>query len=264
MGLSIALFLPLVSYFIVKLSGEDAVPMPPRYFADSVSATIKDGKTRYDTVWHRIPDFSFTNQLGQTITPNEFKGKVLVVNTFFTRCPNICPGLTRNVRKLQQSFENPKRKKYGDSAIVYFVSLSVDPMRDSVMALKRWADRFHVNGDNWSLLTGPKDKIYDLLLNDFKLAVQGGDGVDSNFIHSEKVMLLDRDRVIRGFYNGLDSVAMGNLASDIGRLYLERDRNKPSVFRQYIPLLPILAAVPFIVLIGLWFINRSRKYDMPA
>jgi protein SCO1/2 len=246
------------------VSGEDAVPMPPRYFADSVITSVKNGKTRYDTVWHQIPGFAFSNQLGETITTDAFKGKILVVNTFFTRCPNICPGLTRNVRKLQQSFENPKRKKYGDSAIVYFLSFSVDPARDSVQALKRWADRFHVNSDNWSLLTGSKDQVYDLLLNEFKMAVQGGDGVDSNFIHSEKVMLLDRDRVIRGFYNGLDSVAMGKLATDIGRLYLERDRNKPSLFRQYIPLLPVLATVPLIVLVGLWFINRSRKYDMPA
>ncbi|HMP93462.1 MAG TPA: SCO family protein, partial [Phnomibacter sp.] len=146
-GLLIALFLPIGSYFIVKSLGKDAVDMPRKFFADSVVTSIKDGKTTYDTLWHRIPHFAFTNHLGQTITPDSLEGRIWIVNTFFTRCPNICPGLTRNIRKLQQSFENPKRKKFGDTSIVYFLSLSVDPERDSVAALKKWADRFFVNAD---------------------------------------------------------------------------------------------------------------------
>lgn len=258
-GLSVALFLPIFSYMLVKGYGEDAVQMPRRYFSDSVVTNVKNGKTTTDTVWHKIPDFTFTNQLGQAFTPNDIRGKIWVVNTFFTHCPNICPGLTRNIKKLQTSFENPKRKKYGDTALVYFVGLTVDPERDSVEALKKWADRFHVNSDNWSMLTGPKKQIYDLLLHDFRLSAFDGEGIDSNFIHTDKVMLVDRDRVVRGFYNGLDSVEMGNLAEDIGRLYLERDRKTPSIFKEYIPLLPWLAAVPIIVFLGMFLLNRNRK-----
>jgi protein SCO1/2 len=200
--------------------GEDAVVMPPRYFADSVIEKNKDGRTSFDTVWHKIPEFAFTDQLGRRITPAVADGKIWVVNTFFTRCPNICPALTRNVRKLQASFENPKRKKFGDTTLVYFMSFSVDPARDSIEALKRWATRFFVNSDNWSLLTGPKKDIYGLLFDDFKLSARDGEGIDTNFIHTEKVMLVDRDRVVRGFYNGLDSIEMGQLAEDIGKLYL--------------------------------------------
>jgi protein SCO1/2 len=260
-GLLIALFLPIGSYYLVKFLGEDAVDMPRKFFADSVVQEVKDGKTTYDTVWHRIPNFTFNNQLGQTVSLSDLEGKIVVVNTFFTRCPNICPGLTRNIRKLQASFENPKRKKYGDTSIVYFLSVSIDPDRDSIMALKKWADRFFVNSDNWSLLTGPKKSIYDLMLNDFKLATQDGESVDSNFIHSEKVMLLDRTRIVRGYYNGLDSVEMGRLAEDIGKLYLERDRNKPSIFREYIPLLPVLATVPLMIMIGMFFLNSGRREE---
>jgi protein SCO1/2 len=258
-GLSVALFLPLISYYIVKFVGQDAVDMPHRYFADSVLENTKDGKTTFDTAWHTIPEFKLTDQLGRTISPSAVDGKILVVNTFFTRCPNICPALTRNVRKLQQSFENPKRKKFGDTTVVYFMSMSVDPERDSIEALKKWANRFFVNSDNWSLLTGSKKEIYDLLLHDFKLSAQSGEGVDSNFIHTEKVMLVDRDRVVRGFYNGLDSVEMGHLAEDIGKLYLERDRKSPSLFKEYIPLIPVLISVPIIVFIGMWFLNRKRE-----
>ena len=258
-GLSLALFLPLVCYYIVKFAGEDVVHMPRHYFADSVMEKTKDGITSLDTVWHTIPGFSLTDQLGRTITPASADGKIWVINTFFTRCPNICPALTRNIKKLQLSFENPKRKKFGDTSVVYFMSLSVDPGRDSIEALKKWATRFNVNSDNWSLLTGSKKEIYDLLLNDFRLSARDGEGIDTNFIHTEKVMLVDRDRVVRGFYNGLDSIEMGKLAEDIGKLYLERDRKSPSIFKEYIPLIPILIAVPFIVFIGMWFLNRGSS-----
>lgn len=262
MGLSVALFLPMICYYIVKFVGEDAVDMPPHYFADSVITVEKDGKTTYDTVWHSIPHFQLTDQLGKTITPDNVSGKIWVVNTFFTRCPNICPALTRNVRKLQASFENPKRKKFGDTSVVYFLSLSVDPTRDSVQNLKRWADRFEVNSDNWHLLTGPKKEIYDLLLHDFKLSAQDGEGIDSNFIHTEKVMLVDRERIVRGFYNGLDSSDMGRLAEDIGKLFLEKDKKSPSVFREYIPLIPVLISVPIIIFLGMWVIKRRTKTEM--
>jgi len=266
MGLALALFLPLISYTIVKFAGEDAVEMPRRYYPDEVVENVKDGKTTYDTLWHRIPEFTFYNQLGQKISLSDLDGKILVINTFFTRCPNICPGLTRNIRKLQASFENPnpKKKTWGDTSIVYFLSLSVDPERDSIAALKRWADRFHVNSDNWSLLTGEKKVIYDLLLHEFRLSALDGEGIDSNFIHTEKVTLVDRDRVIRGYYNGLDSVSLNSLAEDVGRLYLERDRNKPSIFHQYKPLIPVLIAVLVIVAIGVWWLNRNRKQDLPG
>lgn len=259
LGLCIALLLPIGSYMLVKGFGETAANMPRRFFADSVTTRLEDGKVKSDTIWHSLPDFQLTNHLGETISLQTMEGKILVVNSFFTRCPNICPGLTRNMRRLQQSFENPKRKKFGDTSIVYFLSLSVDPARDSVQALKRWADRFYVNSDNWSLATGDRSTIYNLLLNDLRLASQHGEGVDSNFIHSERVMLLDKKRVVRGYYNGLDSTDMGRLAEDIGKLHLEKDKTRPSVFRAFIPILPLIAFVPLIVFVGMYLLKKRSK-----
>jgi len=258
-GLSITLIVPVICYFIMKNIGEDAVHMPRRYFEDSVITMEKDGKITTDTQWHRVRNFTLTDQIGNPFHFDSLKGKIIVANAFFTRCPNICPALTRNIRKLQKSYDQPKNKKFTDTSSVNFVSLSVDPERDSVNDLKRFADRFDVNSDNWSMLTGSKKEIYDLMLHEFRIPAADGGTVDSNFIHSEKIILLDKYHVVRGYYNGLDSVSLSQLAEDIGKLTLERDRNKPSIFKEYLPILPLLIAVPVIVFVGMFFLNRSRK-----
>jgi len=260
-GLSIALVLPVICYFVMKTLSDRNVTMPRRYYYDNVINSEKDGKMRTDTQWHRIRNFTLTDQLGHPFSLDQLKGKIVVVNTFFTRCPNICPGLTRNIRKLQKSYEERNNKKVTDTSVVNFLSLSVDPERDSVAALKRFADRFAVNSDNWAMLTGAKTEIYDLMLHELKIPAQDGESVDTNFIHSERIVLLDKNHIVRGYYNGLDSVAMSSLANDIGKLTLERDRSKPSIFRQYIPILPLLALAPIIVLVGLWFIRRRSKFE---
>jgi protein SCO1 len=261
-GLLITLIIPVICYTLVKTLGEDAVNMPRRYFDDSVITTTKNGKITTDTVWHRVRNFTLTNQFGKPFDFKSMQGKIVVVNSFFTRCPNICPGLTRNIRKLQKSYEDKKNKKYNDTSVVNFISLSVDPERDSVMALKKFADRFAVNSDNWDMLTGPKKEIYDLMLKEFRIPASDGGIIDTNFIHSEKIILLDKYQIVRGYYNGLDSVAMSQLADDIGKLTLEKDRNKPSLFKQYLPILWLLILVPLIVAIGMFIIKRNSRIEL--
>jgi len=258
-GLVIACIIPVICYFIMKDIGEGAVNMPHRYFPDTVITAEKNGKIISDTQWHRVRNFTLTDQFGEPFVFDSIKGKIIVVNSFFTRCPNICPALTRNIRKLQKSYEEPKNKKYDDTSKVTFLSLSIDPERDSVNNLKKFADRFGVNSDNWSMLTGSKKEIYDLMLHEFRLPTEDGGTADSNFIHSEKIILLDKYHVVRGYYNGLDSIALSKLADDIGKLTLEKDKNTPSFFRQYIAIIPILIIIPIIVLLGMFFLNRSRK-----
>ena len=258
-GVTIALIFPIVCYFIVKNLGEGAVNMPHQYYDDSVITIEKNGKITTDTIWHKVRNFTLTDQLGRPFIFDSLKGKIVVVNSFFTRCPNICPGLTRNIRKLQKSYDEPKNKKFTDTSSVSFVSLSIDPERDSVNDLKKFADRFAVNSDNWSMLTGSKKEIYDLMLHEFRIPASDGGVIDSNFIHSEKIILLDKEHIVRGYYNGLDSVSLSNLADDIGKLTLEKNKNKPSIFKEYLPILPLLILVPIIVFVGIWFLNRSRK-----
>lgn len=202
--------------------------MPPRYFADSVINKVVNGKSITDTVWHRVVNIRLTNQLGQQVSLDDLKGKIIIADFFFTRCPSICPVLTSNMKELQDALKMKDRRKMIDSDFVQFLSFSVDPERDSVSVLKKYADKYRVNHDSWWLLTGSKKDIYDFALNELKLGLQDGGTVDSNFIHTGKFILLDKERVVRGYYDGLDTTSLSKLAEDLTLLMLEKDRKKKS------------------------------------
>jgi protein SCO1/2 len=226
LALCIAALLPVASYLIVKKVSENAVIMPKRFFADSVTNKIIDGKNVSDSVWHRVSNIRLVNQLGDSVALEDVGGKIIIADFFFTRCPSICPYLTRNMKGLQNAMRMKDFGKKFDSSFVQFISFSVDPERDSVEALKKYADKYGVNHDTWWFLTGPKKTIYDFALNELKLGLQDGAGIDSNFIHTSKFVLLDKERIVRGYYNGLDSADLSKLAEDLTILMLEKDRKK--------------------------------------
>lgn len=226
LGLLLAVGIPVTAYLIVKYASEDTINMPRRYFYDTVSEKTVKGKLVKDTVWHKVENFTFTNQLGQLVSADSLKGKIVVVDYFFTRCPNPCPTLTRNMKKMQDAFLKT-------DSLVHFISFSVDPARDTVEALKRYADKFKVRHSNWWFLTGDKKAIYDLAYNEFKAATIDGGEIDTAFLHTSKFYLLDKDRVIRGWYNGTDTLEMARMARDIGLLFLEKDKKKKrNLFRK--------------------------------
>jgi protein SCO1/2 len=218
LALLLAALLPAVSYVMVKYYSQRAVQMPARYFYDSVSTIEKKGKETFDTVWHHAKDMQFTNQLGKNVLLSELKGRILVVDFFFTRCPTICPGMARAMKKLQSSFTK-------NDSIVQFISISVDPVHDSVIQLKKFADHYNVNPDSWWLLTGDKKDIYDFAIKELKANIADVN-VDTAFVHTENFFLLDKERIVRGWYNGFDSVQQAKLARDIPLLMLEKDRKK--------------------------------------
>ena len=182
--------LPVVSYLLVKNASDDAVIMPPRYFADSVINKVVDGKTVSDTVWHRVQNISLTNQLGDVVSLDDIEGSIIIADFFFTRCPSICPTLTKNMKELQNAMKMKNYRRKIDSSYVRFISFTVDPERDSADVLKRYADKFGVNHDTWWFLTGDRKKIYDFAFNELKIGLQDGEGIDSNFIHTEKFVLI--------------------------------------------------------------------------
>lgn len=249
--LLLVVLVPLTGYFIVKHYSKNAVQMPRHYFYDDVTTTERRGETVPDTIWHQVKNIDFTNQLGKQVSLDAAKGKVLVVNFFFTRCPSICPGLTRNMKKLQESFaKNPD--------IVQFISFSVDPKHDSVPKLRKYADKYGVNHDNWWMVTGDKKEIYDFAFQEIKANIADVN-VDTAFVHTENFFLLDSNRVVRGWYNGFDTVKLAQLASDIPTLMLEKNRKSPSILRNFIPVLPLIFGGIAVVILVTTFLSKNRK-----
>ncbi len=218
LALMIAILLPFSGYLLVSYYSNRDIQMPRRYFYDSVKVVEKNGKTTFDTAWHSVSNMHFTNQLGQDVSFDDLKGKVVVLNFFFTRCPTICPQLATAMKKLQNSFPH-------SDTIVQFVSVTVDPKHDSVQQLRNWAEKFNVNPDSWWLLTGNRDSIYQMALKEIKASIADVN-VDTAFVHTENFFLLDKHRVVRGWYNGLDSVAQSRLVRDIPLLMLEKNQKR--------------------------------------
>lgn len=259
LALCIAILLPVVSYFIVKSASRDAIKMPPRYYAENTFDTVINGKLVSDTVWYQLANDTFTNQLGKRVVLDSLRGKVIIADFFFTRCPSICPTLTRNMRTLQESLKVKDLTKQIDSNLVQFLSFSVDPVRDSVPVLKKYADKYGVNHDIWYMLTGPKEKMYNYMLHEIKLPAQDGGQVDSLFIHTEKFVLIDKKGVIRGYYNGLDSASLSKLAEDLTLLMLEKDRKEKSpVLAELLSLWPIYLMVIAAVAVFSWILRKPR------
>lgn len=255
----LALLLPLIAYFIVKRKSERAVLMPRHYYSDTVQELVKKGKKQYDTVWHKVKDFSLTNQEGTTINWDSLKGKIVIADLFFTRCPTICPGMTRNMKRLAESIHNGKRVGDKTNKLVHFLSFSIDPERDSVPRLKGWADRFQVNPEQWWLLTGSKQVIYDLAINEMKVGLEDGMGVDTSFIHSDKFILIDSNRHVRGYYDGLDSASLAKLSADLVMLTMEKDPQKKSFFAGKLQLIAVVFLLAILGVGLLLFFLRKKQ-----
>jgi len=218
--------LPIASYLFVSNLSKDAIKMPRRYFYDTVVVKMEKGKKINDTVWHKVRPFKLKNQFGKEVGLEDWGGKIIIADFFFTSCPSICPKLTRNMKKLQTAFKKT-------DSLVRFVSFTVDPVRDTVQALKAYGDKFGIDHDTWFMLTGDRNELYDIALNEFKASIASNGNIDTGFIHTDRFFLLDRDRVVRGWYSGLDSLNLDKLIKDVVLLNMERDKKKKrNLFRK--------------------------------
>lgn len=160
---------------------------------------------------HRIAAFSLTDQNNKKSELQDWRGKIVVAHFFFTRCPNICPKMIYNLKRVQA---------YADADNLLIASFTVDPERDSPSALQAYAQKFDLKG-NWRLLTGNKEQLYRLARKSFLITATDGDGGPNDFIHSENLVLIDKAQKIRGFYNGTNEDAVNQLAKDIAKLAQE-------------------------------------------
>ena len=263
MGLAVAVLLPVFCYLVLKYASDQAVDMPRKYLLDTVVTRINNGKTITDSIWHTTANIRLQNQLGDTVSLYDKQGKIIVADFFFTHCAGICPKLTANMSKLQQSFirGGDTRKKI-DTSIVQFISFTVDPERDSVPVIKNYADRFGVNPDNWWLLTGSKDSIYKFAFEELKVDKFSEEPITPDFVHTSRFVLIDKKYQVRGYYNGMDSVSLAKLARDIGVLMLEKDtKEKCTVFREIIDLSWLWLIVVSLIIFFVVYMRGRRKIN---
>ena len=221
----VAVLLPLSFYLITARLSKGKVKLPRYYLVEKVEPG--NGTSQPDTIFHRVGEITLTNQLGEKVSLNEsLKGKSVVLDFFFTNCPSTCPQLSKNMRQLQVSFKKDPKKEASLDTIVQFISISIDPAHDSVPALRAYADRYGANHDKWWFLTGDKKAIYSFIRNELGIATGPGEGGADDFIHTEKFVLLDKERFIRGYYNGLNDTDVRRCADDIVLLTLERKKKK--------------------------------------
>ena len=254
----VALLLPLVFFFVFQEMTKRATKMPPHYLPDSVVTTTKKGKRVTDTAWHQLRQFSLTNQEGRIVNWDSLKGKIVIADFFFTHCPTICPGLTRNMKRLAESINNGQRVGDRTNKYIHFLSFSIDPERDSVPRLKQWADRFQINPEQWWLLTGDKKQIYDMILNEMKVAAVDGEGIDTNFAHTDHFVLIDSNRYVRGYYHGLDTTSLAKLSEDLVLLTLEKGKHEKSFFADKLMLLAVVFLISIFGIGLFFFVLRKR------
>lgn len=197
--------LPVAAYAIMNWYENKVEPLP--VFGPVINSGGK-------SIAHTISDFSMTNQDGLTVSTADWKNKIIVANFFFTHCPAVCPKLTNSLKNVQEKFP-------ADTQLL-FNSFSVDPVRDSAWALKQYSTRFNLDTHNWHLLTGDKKEIYKLARNSFMVVATDGDGGPEDFIHSEKLVLIDKQKRIRGYYTGTDATEVNRLIQDIKKLKNEK------------------------------------------
>lgn len=179
----------------------------PIYQPTMVSTELVDSTIQHQKKYHKIADFSLTNQNGKTITQNDYKDKIYVADFFFTTCRTICPIMTTNMAEIQ--------KEIIDDAEVMLLSHSVTPEIDTVAQLKRYAIKKRVNDKKWNLVTGDKKEIYKLARKSYLAVKDNGDGGPFDMVHTENFMLIDKKRQIRGFYDGTNSEDISRLLNDI-------------------------------------------------
>lgn len=207
-GMFVAMFaIPVALFIFLKVFGKNEYRLKIFNPVSSDCARISE-----DTM-HRIPNFSFVSQSGKTITQKDFEGKIYVAEFFFTRCPDICKVMTSELSRVQDIF-----KEYPD---VKILSYSVDPLGDSVQVLKEYAEQNNIDPNFWTLLTGDKQQIYQQAQCAYFIPVQTGTDGKIDFVHSDKLILIDKEKRIRGYYSGTSRDEVDRLITEIQVLLSE-------------------------------------------
>ena len=166
-----------------------------------------------DTIYHQIGEFSFTNQFGETVSNQTFDNKIYVADFFFASCTSICPTMSTQFGRIQKEFVN-------DSSVL-LLSHTVNPMNDTVEVLNTYGGKYGAIKGKWHMVTGNKKTIYDLAAQSYLVNALEDDGSEGGFLHSETFILIDKQKRIRGIYDGTDSTDVNRLMKEIKVLKTE-------------------------------------------
>ncbi|PJJ83912.1 SCO family protein [Mucilaginibacter auburnensis] len=219
--LVVLLALPGFLYYLLTAKGKNRYKPLPVYGPKQVAKTGHKVRGKYvaDTIYHQLPDFKLTDQDGKTVTSHSLDSSIFVANFFYTNCTGVCQTTNNNVKSLLDTYKQNK--------LVSFVSISVDPHCDSVGVLKQYAKQYNPAGVKWMFLTGDTTQIYPLARKGFLVnAVSLGNG---DFIYSDKLILIDRKKRIRGYYSGTSVSEITRLNDEIKVLIAEelREMDEP-------------------------------------
>ena len=174
---------------------------------------------------HKVGDFSFVNQEGDTITQKDVNGTIRVIEYFFTTCKGICPKMNENMTEVHKAFRGDKE--------VMILSHTVDPETDTVEQMKRYADKHEADVSQWHFLTGPKLDLYEMAIQSYLItAVEDGDydtKITPDFIHSQYFVLVDKYNSVRGAYDGTNPEKVDKLIEDIKELKREKKSAEAAV-----------------------------------
>lgn len=197
-----------VFYFLQKVDKK-----APIYNPIDINPRLVDESIRFQKNNHKIADFKLINQNGDTITNKDYTNKIYIADFFFTRCQTICIAMAYNMSELQELYKN--------DADIMFLSHSVTPKIDSVSVLRAYAGNKGVIDKKWNVVTGDKKHIYELARKSYFAVLDEGNGDDNDFIHTENFVLIDKERRIRGMYDGTKKEDMPKIIETISLLKKE-------------------------------------------
>ena len=193
MILVLLLAVPGFLYYLLTAKGKNRYKPLAIYGPKQVAKTGHKYHGKYipDTVYHKLPDFKLNNQLGEPVVLKDFDYKVFVVNLFYTGCPGVCGVVNKNIDRLAGAFRKNR--------MVKFVSITVDPEHDDPQTLKAYAKPWGYAADKWMFLSGDTTTAYNLARNGLLInAVK----INNQFVFDNKLVLVDAEKRIRGYYDG--------------------------------------------------------------
>jgi protein SCO1/2 len=195
-----------------KFNANDKKTLPIYGNREAVTKTV-NGQSVTDTVYQTIPKFKFINQYGDSISNKNLDGDIYVADFFFTTCPSICPVMHRNMLNVYNTFKNETDFK--------IISHTIDPKHDSVPVLKKYADKLGITGNTWWFLQGKKEDTYQIAEKSYLVAVRQDNGTEGGYVHQGYFVLIDKQKRVRGAYDGTDPKQVSQLIDDIKSLRTE-------------------------------------------